>query len=185
MPVIAVFAILTFISVLYMVIIPLSEKPEMGRIPASKIVKTVPGGYVMRYDPDDVKKKRPMYWEASGEKARLKKFTEFPKRDSAEAALLRICRTIDFLARDRGCSWADDPRKIWSFLTDGTEETGSLSKLKNGDVSTTFSCLDGARYGKWLARSIFPEEFYSYKYDLRNLDENGTDPCGYMDIVSK
>ena len=95
MPVIAVFAILTFISVLYMVIVPLSEKPEMGRIPAPKIVKTVPGGYIMRYDPNDVKKRHPMYWETSGEKARLKKFTEFPTRDSVEAALVRVCRTIE------------------------------------------------------------------------------------------
>lgn len=185
MPFIALFSVLIFISVLFMTIVPLSEAPKKADIPKAKISGVESGRYRMKYDKEDLQKRFPMYWDISAEKSRLKKFTEFPKRDAVEAGLLRICRTLDFLSRSHGCSWADDPKKIWMFLTGGTDYVGSLSNLKNGTASDTFSCLDGDRYGKKLARNAFPEEYYDYKYDLRNLDENGTDPCGYMDFVSK
>jgi len=105
--------------------------------------------------------------------------------ETIETALIRSCRSVSTIAHDNGCSGWDKASYVWSFV--GTSGTiGSLDSTSTGTSSLSFSCSTQDDFGRGLFQQSLPSRFViskGYLYDLTSLDDENSDPCGYINLV--
>lgn len=110
---------------------------------------------------------------------------------NANIAAIRVCRELSYemkekyRAGDMTCSGYGDSTTLYSFIAvAGT--TGSLDTLYSNTSSSTLSCAQADRYGRYLFSRSLPQTLISgknVKYNLVGVTAGKPDPCGYNEII--
>ncbi len=106
-------------------------------------------------------------------------------RETVETALIRTCRAVSTIAHSQNCTNWNKASYIWSFVGN-IGGTGLLDSAANGTTSGTFTCGTNKEFARGLFQNSLPSSFIvgqGYYYDFTGMDDNNTDPCGYINIV--
>ena len=107
--------------------------------------------------------------------------------ETIEAALIRTCRAVSTIAHANNCDEWSKASYVWKFVGN-IGETSSLDDVETEETSDNFTCDTQDKFGRGLFQASLPSSFIvgqNYLYNLENVTDENTDPCGYTNIVSR
>lgn len=109
----------------------------------------------------------------------------------ADTAATRVCRQLSYemklayIAGDATCANYRQSTLLYGFVgTAGT--TGSIDTLYSGVKSSTLSCAEPDRYGRYLFSRALPQSMIagkSIQFNLQSITDGKYDPCGFREII--
>ena len=126
-------------------------------------------------------------------------FPEFPKidilnkpsidkKEKLEQIAVTVCEVLRDLRKRNGC-YRGTPDDGWSWLGSSTVEgefviyRGNFYSLSLEPRSSTFSCNESDRFGRYLFFRHLKLEDYSTAFFYIKVPISSTDPCGVGDFV--
>jgi len=109
------------------------------------------------------------------------------EKELIQKILLRTCNAIYQKGILNRCANAEKASTVWGFVG-ALGSKGTLDGAWTGAVSSTFSCGGEDSYGRYLVQhTVSANEIHAqtWGYNLKDIDDNSTYPCGYSEIVTK